>query len=75
MKTDDYVATIKEEAKSAKAALIEKKGKSVMEVSNTPITTPTRFPRIPLSSDKEKLQELTDSLEPTSTNITFLKAI
>nr|GEW19999.1 hypothetical protein [Tanacetum cinerariifolium] len=31
MKTDDYVATIKEEAKSAKAALIEKKGKSVME--------------------------------------------
>ncbi|GJZ10214.1 hypothetical protein Tco_0544973 [Tanacetum coccineum] len=56
--------------------LDEDKGKSVMEVSDTSIATqPTSSPRIPLSSDKEKLQELTDSLEPTFTNITFLKAI
>ncbi|GJX97529.1 hypothetical protein Tco_0353327 [Tanacetum coccineum] len=31
MKIDDHVATIEEEAKSAEAALIQKKGKSVME--------------------------------------------
>ncbi|GJV17687.1 hypothetical protein Tco_1363010 [Tanacetum coccineum] len=34
MKIDDHVATIEEEAKSAEAALIQKKGKSVMENMN-----------------------------------------
>ncbi|GJR55146.1 hypothetical protein Tco_1405667 [Tanacetum coccineum] len=57
MKIDDYVITAKEEEEeeSAKAALIMKKGKSVMEIKDTPITTPTRSPKITLSSDKEQL--------------------
>ncbi|GJT72213.1 hypothetical protein Tco_1031499 [Tanacetum coccineum] len=56
---------LKEEA-SDEAALILKKGKNVMEDKDTPITTPTRSPRITLSLDKEKLQELMDNVSPSS---------
>ncbi|GJW34815.1 hypothetical protein Tco_0057735 [Tanacetum coccineum] len=54
------------EEASDEAALILKKGKNVMEDKDTPITTPTRSPRITLSSDKEKLQELMDNVSPSS---------
>nr|GEV71104.1 hypothetical protein [Tanacetum cinerariifolium] len=61
----DYVATVEEDEESAEAALIRGKGKSSMEVRDTPIAKPTRSPRINLSSDKDQLQELTTSLAPS----------
>nr|GEW25342.1 hypothetical protein [Tanacetum cinerariifolium] len=61
----DYVATIEEDEESVEAALIWGKGKSSMEVRDTPIATPTRSPRINLSSNKDQLQELTTSLAPS----------
>ncbi|GJX58575.1 hypothetical protein Tco_0289965 [Tanacetum coccineum] len=61
----NYVATIKEEEGRAKAALIWKKGKSSIEVRDTTIITPTRSPRIHLSSYKEQLYELMATLAPS----------
>ncbi|GJV08274.1 hypothetical protein Tco_1345930, partial [Tanacetum coccineum] len=70
-KVVDYM-TINEEVEeeSAEASLIRKKGKGIVEIKDTPITTPIRSPRTVidyLHSDKEKLQELTAS-KPTSSS-------
>nr|GEZ55641.1 hypothetical protein [Tanacetum cinerariifolium] len=59
---------VKEE--SVEVALIRKKGKCILEIKDTPITTIIISPRTnndSLSSDKEKLQELTAS-KPTSSS-------
>ncbi|GKD75115.1 hypothetical protein Tco_1333397 [Tanacetum coccineum] len=53
-----------EEEESARDALIRKKGKGIMEIKDTSPPTPIRSPRThtaPLSSNKEKVQELTTS--------------
>ncbi|GJT42667.1 integrase, catalytic region, zinc finger, CCHC-type containing protein [Tanacetum coccineum] len=52
------------EEETVEAALIRRKGNGSLEIRETPIATPIRSPRTitdSLSSDKEKLQELTTS--------------
>ncbi|GKC79385.1 hypothetical protein Tco_1130159 [Tanacetum coccineum] len=60
------IESIDEEVKeeTVEAALIRRKGNGSLEIRETPIATPIRSPRTitdSLSSDKEKLQELTTS--------------
>ncbi|GJY88183.1 hypothetical protein Tco_0502811 [Tanacetum coccineum] len=64
----DYVAIDEEEEEeTVEATLIQRKGKHSLEVRNTPTATPTRSPRVDLSSDKDDtLQELTAILEAPS---------
>nr|GEU38264.1 hypothetical protein [Tanacetum cinerariifolium] len=62
----DYVATAEKE-ESVEVALIWKKGKCIMEIRDLPIVTPTRSPKIHLSSDKDEiLKELTAPHAPSS---------
>ncbi|GKG44574.1 hypothetical protein Tco_0486012, partial [Tanacetum coccineum] len=59
-KVADYMTIDEEvEEESAEASLIRKKGKGIVEIKDTPITTPIRSPRTntdSLSLDEEKLQ-------------------
>ncbi|GJZ63443.1 hypothetical protein Tco_0619864 [Tanacetum coccineum] len=69
--TQMSIATARKvEEESAEDALIRKKGKGIVEIKDTLTTTTPRSPRThtdSLSSDKEKLKELTAS-EPTSSS-------
>ncbi|GJS60094.1 hypothetical protein Tco_0654878 [Tanacetum coccineum] len=67
-KVDEYVSNDEEvEEETTAAALIRRKGKGAMKIRDTPLSTPTRSPRTEsLSSDKEKLKELTGSKPPPS---------
>ncbi|GJS66459.1 hypothetical protein Tco_0681023 [Tanacetum coccineum] len=59
---NDYILEVEEEA--VEDALIKRKGKGSLEIKDTPIATTPISPRTitdSLSSDKEKLQELTAS--------------
>ncbi|GKD98977.1 hypothetical protein Tco_1382874 [Tanacetum coccineum] len=61
---EDLDTRLEPEEESARDALIRKKGKGIVEIKDTPPPTPIRSPRThiaSLSSDKEKLQELTVS--------------
>ncbi|GJQ93718.1 hypothetical protein Tco_0004857 [Tanacetum coccineum] len=66
---DDIMNKIEEE--SVEAALIRKKGKGIVEIKDTPLTTPIRSPRThtdSLSSYKEELKELTTSKTTSSSS-------
>ncbi|GKA86924.1 hypothetical protein Tco_0808635 [Tanacetum coccineum] len=69
LKVVDYVAIDEEEEETAKPELIQRKWKDSLEINDTPLTTPTRSPRIEtISTDKDVLKELT-ALRATSSKV------
>ncbi|GKD69617.1 hypothetical protein Tco_1323707 [Tanacetum coccineum] len=69
LKVVDYVAIDEEEEETAKPELIQRKWKDSLEINDTPLTTPTRSPRIEtISTDKDVLKELM-ALRATSSKV------